>query len=320
MAADYTIKQGETQPVLTDTLTYSDGSAVQLAGATVNFQMRSLTASQPVALTGITTIVNPVTGQVMFTPSAADTATAGQYMAVWSVLLAGASVPMSFPTVGYLSIRIEPSVTSEPQQLVSLPDVKEYLGMPATQHDRDHELLTMIEAVRPQIEHITGPVIVQTFEEWHDGGHGWINIRHKPSFGMGTSPVVTLLACSEYVGPIEWVLSIVATPDKGSIYSCMLDARGGRVVRRTAGGGVQPFPAGAQTVHVVYQAGQQQVPANVRLATLETVRVNFRTTQPAGRGRLAQADALDNGQSLAFDIPPQARRLLGATRRRYSLA
>ena len=69
MAADFTIKQGDVLPVLNDTLTYSDGSAVNLTSATVKFIMRSLTATLPTVNT-TATVVSATAGTVKysFTP------------------------------------------------------------------------------------------------------------------------------------------------------------------------------------------------------------------------------------------------------------
>ena len=45
--ADFTIRKGDTRPILTDTLTYSDGSTVNLTGSSVKFVMRALTGTGP---------------------------------------------------------------------------------------------------------------------------------------------------------------------------------------------------------------------------------------------------------------------------------
>lgn len=319
MPADFTIKAGDTNPVFTDTLTLSDGTVPQLTGATLVFVMRALTSTAALTLTGTATITNTQTGAVQFAPTAADTATPGMYMASWVVTFAAGGT-MTFPTAGYLTVEIEANLTSEPQQLVGLADVKEYLGMNPSQRDRDHELIAMIEGMRPQVEHLTGPIVPQVFDERHDGGQYFIRLRRRPSSGYGTTPVLDLLGCSEYRGPIEYTLSVVGDPTRGSIYSCMLDAKLGTVTRRTSGGGVIAFPAQAQAVHVVYRAGQAQVPPNVRQACLEIVRINFRTTARAGRGYSAEADVEDVADRQAFMIPRRVREMLAPTRRGPSLA
>jgi hypothetical protein len=112
----------------------------------------------------------------------------------------------------------------------------------------------------------------------------------------------------------------VQSPDQGQMYSCQLDIRLGRVVRRTAGGGVQPFPYMPQAVHVVYQAGQAAVPANVRLAVCESVRLYWQTVQPVGTSRRNEADQLNMGPTTISALPPSVARLLQPTRRHPAIA
>lgn len=205
-------------------------------------------------------------------------------------------------------------------QLVTLADLKSYLDIPSSDTSQDGNLTRQINGVTPVVESITGPIIVREFEEWHDGGQVYIMLRRRPSTALGTSPVLTLVACSEYAGPIEWPLAVISSPDKGQMYSCMLDTNLARVVRRTAGGGVQAFPAMPQAVHVIYAAGQATVPGNVYQGTLELIRVNFETTQAVGRGRRAVADETDTGPPLGFFVPRRVRELLAPTRRHPSIA
>ena len=318
--ADITIKQGDTAPSLQDALTYSDDSAVDLTGASLSFVMRALSASMPLTLTGTAAITAPALGEVAYTFSAADTAVAGQYMANWRVTFPDGAV-MTFPTVGYLSVAVEENLTTAGgQQLVSLPDVKEYLAIDADDRSRDAKLIRFLEACRPLIENITGPIIPTVFEEWHTGGQTFITLRRRPSRALGTSPVLDLIACSEYRGPIEYPLKIVPDPAHGDLYSVHLDPRACTITRRTSGGGVMAFPAQPEGVRVTYRAGQLTVPANVYEATLELVRVNYQTTQQVGRGRRTVTDEQDTGPALGFFMPRRVRELLGPNQRAPGIA
>lgn len=202
---------------------------------------------------------------------------------------------------------------------ISLEDAKDVLSIdPAnTAHDRGIE--RVINGTLPLIENIVGPVALRTFDEWHDGGQHFIQVRRRPSTGYGTSPVLTLLAAEEYRGPTVYPLQIVQSPGQGTTYSVTID-RIGTVTRRSAGGGVIAFPAMPSSVHIVYQAGQEKVPANVYEAALEILRVNYETTQPVGHGRFAETDDLDTGPPLGFYIPRRAHELLAPTRRAPSIA
>lgn len=311
---EFIAKQGDSGPAWVDHLTYSNGSLVNLKGCTVHLVMRSLSSRQPVQLTGQVEIPDPATGEVLYTPSSNDTASYGDFMAVWVVTYPSGS-QMTFPTVGYRTVRIEENLTAEDQELVSLGELKDYLNIPPDDRAHDAKLMSFIRGIRPLIEVLTGPIIPRQFDEWYDGGHPWVTLRHRPRAGTGTTPILNVMACSEYLGPVEWPLAIIASPDEGQLYSCMVDLRLGRVVRRTAGGGTQPFPYQPQAVHVVYEAGQEQVPENVRLAALETIREAYDTTQAVGRGRRTVADEQETSLSLAQAFSIHGKRLLAPTRK-----
>jgi hypothetical protein len=312
--AEFIAKQGDNGPAWIDVLSYSDRKIANLQGCSVKFVMRNFSSRAPVILTGETEIVNPLEGEVLFYPSVSDTSLAGNYMAVWIVTYPSGR-QMTFPTEGYREIRIEPSLTAESRQLVNLTDVKNYLNIQANDYTHDSKLIKLIEAITPLVENVTGPIIPKIFEEWHMGGNYFISLRRRPSSGYGTSPVLTLMACSEYRGPIEYPLSIIQNPAEGTIYSCMLESRAGVVERRTSGGGVMAFPPMANSVHVVYQSGQETVPANVLQGALEAVRINWQTTQNVGRGALAQADILEGGPPMGFFLPRRVYDLLSPTKR-----
>lgn len=292
--ADWTIVQGDTSPAFFDELTYANGNPVDLTGATVRFIMRSLTSNEPVALTGSAAVQTPKAGTVAFIPSTADTANPGNFMANW--LVTGGTVGrMTFPTKGYLWVQVQENLTAVGgAQIVSLPEVKEQLRIPANDRVNDEMLTECIEAVGPLIENLTGPILVRTFDEWYEGGHATISLRHKPAYGYGTTPVLNVLAVSEYRGPIEYALAVVGTPAQGQVYSVEANLELGILARRTSGGGTTQFWRDPnhpqQSIHVVYQAGQEKVPTNVRRAAVETIRWWWQTTEAVGRGGLTRAD------------------------------
>lgn len=319
MAADFIITQGDSQPIFAQQIIDSNNQPVNMTGASGTLTLRSFTSPAAMTVTGTVTIFDPANGKIQWAPSTTDTAASGNLMGKWVITYANGQT-QSYPTDGYLWIEIQPNVGSEPQQLISLPDLKMQMDVPTNDRNVDIKLIRLLEAARSTIENIVGPVIPTQFDEWHDGGQTYIMLRRRPSTALGTNPLIQLVACSEYNGPIEWPLAIVASPDQGQLYSCMLDQRLGRVVRRTAGGGVQAFPYMPQAVHVVYVAGQQSVPWNVYEATLEVVRSNYMTTQPVGTGGQTFADDEDRSAPLPFFMPRRAMELLGQMRRHPSIA
>lgn len=318
MNADFSIVQGDTAPVFTDTLTYDDGTPVNLTGATLSFVMRSLVAASPLTLTGTTTSPSPTTGAIQFAPSLADTAVAGNYMAQWVVVFSGGT-RMTFPTVGYISVEIaENLVSAGGQQLVSLTDVKEYLNLQASDRSRDSKLVRYIRAARPVVENITGPIVSTVYDEWHDGGSPLVQIRRRPSTSYDTAPILTLLTADEFVGATKHQLDIVADPAHGTAYSCMIDNIG-TITRLTAGGSATPFSGG---VHITYRAGQSAIPPNVYEGTLELLRVNYEKTMAVGRAGsiVPVSDEDSSNPPLSFFVPRRVREMLAPNRRAPSVA
>jgi hypothetical protein len=318
----YRCKQGDTAVAFEDALVYSDGAPADLTGTQVALGVRSLATSAPLILSGVGSVVIPTSdGRVTYTPSASDTSSAGDFTACWIVAFPNGTT-MTFPSVGYIDVTIEPALSSLPQMLVDLETVKSYPGVniAANDHRLDDRLIGFIEAARPLIEQITGPIIPTVYDEKYAGGNNTISLSHRAAVGYGTTPILNVMAVSEYVGPTEYPLANVADAALGSIYSFEVNERYGTITRRTSGGGTIAFPAGPNSVHVVYQAGQGVVPANVQEATLELVRMNYETTMAVGAGRRTQSDLDQPGPPLGFFMSRRVHELLSPTRRFPAIA
>jgi hypothetical protein len=311
--SDFSIKQQDVLPILSDTLTYSTGAAVSLTGATVNFVMRSITAASP-STNLAATVVTPASGTVSYTFTATDTAVTGRYQGSWVVTF-GTGQIQQFPTDGYLDIAVEENLTTPGgQQIVSLGEVKDYLNFSNVDRVRDAKLLRFIHQIRPAIEFITGPIIQTLYQnETYDGVGPWISLRHRP--------VIEVQSVTEYRGPIPYPLTQVPTPDLGSTYSYMFEPPG-RIVRRTVGGGQTSFPPGADSVFVTYLAGYQKVPENVTDAACELIRIHFqRTQQGRPRAGMSTIDVDEPGREIfGFFMPNTVRERLAPNKRHSSIA
>jgi hypothetical protein len=312
-AQDFTIKQLDTLPVLTDTLTYSNGSAANLTAATVQFVMRSL-VSNATTTAAAATVVSAVAGTVSYTFTTQDTAMAGMYMANWIVTFSGGDV-MTWPTDGYIEINVEESLTTPGgQQLISLTEAKGYLNIPATDKTRDTKLLQFIAELAPVIEFYTGPIIQRMIAETYDGSGPFISVRNRP--------IVSVNSVIETRGAIPYTLTQVPTPDLGTIYSYMFEPFG-RIVRRTVGGGMQDFPRALDSVSVVYTAGRATVPPNVTGAVKELLRIHFQHTQQgrpkAGGGGFNEPDD-PNQAVMGFFVSGRVREMLAPNRRHSAVA
>ena len=310
---DFAIKQGDVLPILSDTLTYSNGTAVNLTGASVKFAMRSITAMTTTTNT-TATVVTAASGTVSYTFTALDTATTGRYQGTWIVTFSGGQ-QQQFPTDGYLDIAIEENITTPGgQQLISLGEAKDYLNFSNTDRTRDAKLLRFIEQLAPVIEFITGPIIQRSYQrERYDGTGPYIMLRHRP--------ITAVNSVTEYRGPIAYPLQQIDTPDQGTIYSYQWEETG-RIIRRTVGGGATTFPLGPNSVVISYVAGRTSVPPNVTQAALELCRVHFQQTQQ-GRPRPGTGglDSEEPGREImGFFVPNRVRELLEPHRRHASLA
>lgn len=315
MAADFTFKQGDTALICLDTLTDSSGAAVNLTGATVKFVMRAR-SSNAATTNNTATIVSAAAGTVSYTLGAQDTALAGLYAQTWVVTFSGGTIE-TFPTVGYNTVEIQENLTTVNQTIVELDDVKDYLNLGTTDRSHDGELLRFVAGLTPVVEFITGPILPKTYtNEMYNGGTPLISLRKRP--------IISVSNVTEFLGPIAYTLTQVAERDQGSIYSYLVSPPGS-ILRTTAGGGVQPFFGGTDSVMVTYTAGFVKTPENVRLGMLELLRVNYQQTQQGGGGRIGGgSQLLDEGepvqQMLGFFVPGRVKELLAPNRRHPAIA
>jgi hypothetical protein len=317
--ADWVWKQGDNTPAIAYKLQYADGSPVSLVDAQVTLRMRSMATASLVALTGTVEILS-MDGDVAYAPTSEDSSNAvGNYIAEWVVNDGG--LVTTFPQDGYLWGQIEPNAATAPQLIVSLADMRQYLKGQINTMDKtyDTDLLEAIQVVTPIVESIVGPVVTRTFDEWHDGGSAVIDLLRQPSSGFGSNPVMTLLAVSEYRGPIEYPLSLVPSPVFGSIYSVFLNADMGTITRRTAGGSTIPFMPGTEVVHVIYQVGQNPVPPNIQYAAKEAAAMVYTWHQQTGDGSRRLSDDGGAGEN-AYQLTRLIRNLLMPSRRAPSTA
>ena len=109
MPADFTMKRNDRLPSIVATLRDGTGAIVDLTGATVVFHMATTPGAAP-KVNAICTVSAPTTGVAQYDWLAADTDTAGDYVAEFQVTFASGK-PATFPNGGNISITIVPDVT-----------------------------------------------------------------------------------------------------------------------------------------------------------------------------------------------------------------
>jgi hypothetical protein len=106
VAGTFTIRSGQVL-VVPATLNKPDGTPLVLTGAVVAFQMFPSAGGNPL-VNAAATILNPLTGAVVYTGTAADTAAAGEFVAYFVVTFPGV-VPVAYPADG-ITIAIYPAI------------------------------------------------------------------------------------------------------------------------------------------------------------------------------------------------------------------
>lgn len=102
--ANFLIKAGDTLPALVAVLADASSNPVVLTGSSVKFHMRSRT-SGTVVVNATATITDATNGQVTYTWTAPDTATAGAYDGEFEVTFPSGKVE-TFPNDSNISIQI----------------------------------------------------------------------------------------------------------------------------------------------------------------------------------------------------------------------
>lgn len=209
--------------------------------------------------------------------------------------------------------------------LVTLDDVAAHLNWNAQQQAAQAaEMGHYISAATPLIEDIVGPVVQRAFDEWHDGGSSRIILDN--------TPVVSVASVSESYGANMVFTLDQETLDSGSFlsaYAYTFDAATGLLVRR-ASGMAGRFASGVRNVRIQYTAGlcpdTASVPANIRLATLELVRINWQPQQGGNRpgygGTTGGMDAVNVSDplKLGFFVPGRVMELLKPNANKFGLA
>lgn len=99
-----TFKQGDRLPSLNVTAVQSDGTAYDLTGATVVFNMRAADGATVKVNRASATLVNGAAGTLRYDWAASDLDTVGLYEGEFEATISGRK--LTIPTNGYIPIRV----------------------------------------------------------------------------------------------------------------------------------------------------------------------------------------------------------------------
>lgn len=184
---------------------------------------------------------------------------------------------------------------------VTINDVRDDLNI--TDSSNDAELQTIIDAATAMLENHPGYTVADrvkttTYTEWYDGGIGRIVLNHYP--------VSSIISVTEYNGTAAQ--AIAAEPWDSvtfTAYGYVLGTSG--FLDRTASGYPVHFTG---RVKVVYVAGTDEVPADLRLAALLLVEHLWQTQRGDQGPTLDGLDAVSPDFRSSFALPNRVLEIL----------
>lgn len=202
------------------------------------------------------------------------TTQAGAHAITWTVTGAGAGVHRD-------EVTVRPSTTA----VVSLPQLRQHLAMPAPDPVRDEQLRDVLDAATELCEVYTdtvyrpGTVVTET----HDGGAAALILRRHPVQAITTVTV-------DGTPVTDWILGL------------------GGVLRRA---GDAPWPGGPAAITLTYTAGAPVVPARIVEAVLVTVE-HLWATRRGGSGLPKRSGSDSESTAAPWALPRRAEQLLNA--------
>ena len=134
---------GNRDPSITETLTYDDGTVVNLTGKTVKFKMRAVNSSV-LKVDATATIVSALDGQVRYDWATPDVDTAGQFLVWWEVTTTATGKTQD---MGEAVITFAPH-TPETRAYVELEEYKSSAELTGTSHSDPDIRLALLAASR----------------------------------------------------------------------------------------------------------------------------------------------------------------------------
>lgn len=266
--SDYLLRQGDTGWTISDTLKDSTGTAVDLTGASVAFKMVPIHGgAAKINAAGVIDQTSPTVnrGKVHYTSAtAADSDTAGDYLASWVVTYGGGQV-QTFPNGGYILFTVTPTAPTTAASYLGLEEFKKTLSLTG-QNYADQDAQLALEAASRGLEaaYETTWTLGASNETRYYAGRGRL-VLLGDAISLTTVTVdlsgfgaydITLAATDYHLRPANHGLA--ANGGNGMPYEELVLARS---ATQTYG-----FPPGLEAVKITGQFGWETVPSAVKQA------------------------------------------------------
>jgi hypothetical protein len=169
-------------------------------------------------------------------------------------------------------------------------DVKPWLQMEPANQSQDPQLQLIVDMACQWVQNWIGrPIAPTSFDRRFDGWAGW----NGAYIELPYYPVLEITSVTEYWGASgPHVLSEQTPTNQIDGWQC--DYMRGMLTRVFPGLVQKPWFPGSRNIEVVWTAGYNPLPADIKLATLEFVAYWWRNTQQASRPSLRVGGEYDS--------------------------
>lgn len=181
-------------------------------------------------------------------------------------------------------------------------DVKPWLQYPTgASPAQDPMLQNVIDMACQWVQNQIGrPVAPTRFDRRFDGGAGW----EGAFLQLPYYPVLEILSVTEYWG-VSGPHNLTEQTPTNQVDGYSVDYLRGELVRVFPGLVRKPWFPGERSIEVVWQAGFNPIPADIKMATLEFIAYWWRNTQQASRNlaHTADYDPVETSSGLWQGVP-----------------
>ena len=195
---------------------------------------------------------------------------------------------------------------TEPSSIVTLDDVKDFIGIPSSQTSRDTVLQRYIDSATVWATYVSDAIIPTTYtHEVHSGG--------RPQIVLFNTPIISVASIIEYVSATSFYTLTQSEAGTNQTYGFSVDNAAAGIISRRWNGIVGDFVGGTNNVVVTYKAGFEVIPADIVVAVLSDIQVLYNLAQQGKRQGAQGGEPFSN--TLPLNMFPRLEALMQSSRR-----